>query len=821
MTGTGSAARSDKMSRRSLSLALFRTRLTLLWERLYAGLVPFFAALAGFAGLALFGVWDMVPAWVHVAGCGLFAGLAVWALVRAEPRLLMPSREEARQRLEQDSALPRGTLADLEDQPFQGNAQDPFWQRHKAILAQQLRRLSPGQPRALIDQTDPYALRVPALLLLMTGFVMAGPKANERLGHAFAPSFGEETPFLADLWIDPPDYTRQPATFLIRREGLPSTTPQDISVPEGSILRLRSGQLRDTPNVRLWTSTAEGRVEIDPQENSPGVYETTLTQNTVITLRAERQRANFPITVIPDTPPQIRLVEDPTIEGGLRTLLSIEIEDDYGITDGAVELRLARDLPLPPDAPTPPFPLSPETINAPALRGEPGIREVALDLTQHPWAGLPVSLRLNIADGAGHKAMSEAVSIVLPQRTFYNPLSRAVVEERRHLALAPQSWRRSLRMFTALTFAPELFAEGAQEYLLLRTAFHELEKRDGQNVEDLVDTLWPLAIALEDEGLTLARQRLVAAQAALREALANGAPQDEIDRLVEELRLAMEAYIAALAASEDTLAEEGSDNQMVEGRDLNDILDEIAELRRQGDSTAARQRLAELEQLLQNLRISEGGSGGTGAPGQSAEGNEQGDEQREGRGGPLDESGELIDQQRRLADDTYDALRGERPLREIAEAQRELAEAARQLRDQAEADTGTGSEAFEQAAEAMEAAADALSQGNMMRATRAQEDAISRLRDAASQLADEALADQKRRDGRTGDGGDGASTDQAADRDPLGRSYQTQGDTGVDIPDLSDPARIRDLTRDLRERLRNPDLPESERQYIERLLRRF
>lgn len=816
------------MLRRALRLALFRTRAVLLWERVYAALAPLFVVLAVFLGLGLFGVWGAVPGWLHLLGCAAAIGAAVWAIVKAEPLFVMPSRADTQRRLESESALPRGTLADLADMPLTGDRADPLWQAHKRRLARTIKRLRPGRPRALIDSTDPYALRIPAALLLLTGLLIAGPAAKDRIVRAMTPQIGTPTTVTADLWIDPPDYTRQPPTFLLRRAELPGGEQAPIRVPQGSVLHLRSATAEgDRSRARVWIDGPDGREPVSPTGTDAGAFELPLEAPGMVTVKLGGRRASYPIETIPDQPPTVRLLSDPRVEGGTRLVLSLDIDDDYGVESGAVELRLAANLPRPPDAPSPAGPIPAAQIEADALSGPAGTREVILDLTEHPWAGLPVSLKVGISDGAGQSAVTEPRPVVLPERHFYNPLSRAVIEERRNLALAPYSWRRTRQLFEALTVSPDLFAADAQEYILMRTAYHDIDGGRGRNVDDLVETLWPLAIALEDEGLTLARQRLEAAQEALREAIDRGAPQAEIDQLVENLRQAMADYLAALAASEDALAEAGDERETLEGQDLNDLLDEIADLRRQGDSAAARERLAELERMLQNLQISRGGSGsGSGTGQQSGSSGSQQAQGGEGTGeggdpSALGASGDLIDQQRRLSDETYSARRGENGADNLAARQRALVEAARRLREQSAGDDGNAAGAFDRAAEAMERASRALARGDLGGANAEQEIAIGHLREGAGTLAERALAEENRGKTQGAASDSGSPAGQSADRDPLGRVYQQGNESGIDIPDFSDPERVRELARTLRERLRDPDLPEAERQYYERLLKRF
>ncbi len=827
-------------------MPLWRTYFLLLWEWGYAAAMPFVALILAFLGISLMGAWAQLPMAVHIAA---LAGLAL-AVVLLWRRLAvlgpLPTVADARARLERDNALPTGTFADLADEPVGGDAENPLWRAHQAQLLQKLRGLKAQRPRALIDRTDPFAGRVAGVLIFGVGLLIAGENWGPRLAAGFVPQPAATAPLRADIWLAPPDYTGEAPRFLVRAGTLPAGTAETITVPSGSVLNLRlnaPGTSGRPPNARARLATPDGQQDV-PLDAAGRTLTASLpiTENSAFELRTRGNRAIWPIAVQEDRAPDVRWETQPSAVGGTRTFISAVTEDDYGITEATLKLKLATPLDRPPDAPRAARDVVGETLSVPlpGLQGAGGMRETEVDLTEHPWAGMPVEMRLEVADGSGQTAASGPVRFVLPTRLFYNPLSRAVIEERRSLALAPSQWRRSARLFDAMTFAPEQFAENTRDYLLLRTAYHEMAVGRGKNVDELVESFWSLAIALEDEGLTLARQRLEAAQEALRKALANGAPPEEIDRLVEALRQAMADYVAALAASGDAQASQEQTDQELSERDLDDILDEIARLRRQGDTAEAQARLAELEALLQNLTISQGQSGQSGQGNQSGSGQgaeNDGSGEGEGTGSALDSAGSLIDQQRRLSDDTFSARRGDRSTEGLSQGQRALAEGARALADQATAPDPSGSagdpstesaredaaRAFGNAESAMEMAADALSRGELQSAQALQEQAITALRRGAETLAEAALAERGERDGGDGERG-GQQTGEGtrgAERDPLGRLWGQQGPTDIDIPDLLNPEQIRTLTEELRRRLSNPDLTDAERAYLERLLRRF
>ena len=801
------------------SLPIRRARATLAFERLYAALWAPLAALAALAAAALFGLHEVVPGWLHAGGLAAWLAGAAWLLWRGSRGFAWPTRDEALARLEADSRARPGAFRALKDAPFAGDEADPYWRAHQARLAERARRARLGPARAVVDQADGLGLRFAALVVLAVGLIAAGPRAGERLSAGLTPSLWPTGPVVADVWIDPPAYTGQAPVLLVRSGALPEGTQAARTVPEGSVLRVRLAGARRAPRARgaVVTRAGEDALALARSEGAT-TGEARLTRNAAVVLRAGGARAVWPLSVTPDEAPDVRLTDEVATEGADRLRLPIETEDDYGIASAALVLRLLPEQPLAPDAGPPDEAVLAEAreIDLPQAAGVPGAREAVLDLSEDPWAGLNALLCVRVTDGAGQTATTPPVPVRLPAPRFYDPLARTVIEQRRNLAAAPSRWTRTARMLDALTLAPERYAEDARQYLLLRAAYHDVLADRGEDVAAVAATFLPLARALEDEGLTLARARLDEAAAALREALAAGAPEEELERLIEELRQAMNDYVAALAASGDA---QGEAEQQLGETDLDDLLDAMRDAAGRGATEQAESLLSQLEQMLNNLSISPGegeeGEGEGQASGQSGEGSGEGQGQS-GEGGALGAANDLIERQRALSDETYAARRGERGTGGLADEQRALERALGDL--EGEAGGEEAGEALSDAGRAMRSAARALEQGELGAAQALQESAIEALGEGA-----EALAEAKRQEGGEDGEGEGRAgrSGTGAGVDPLGRAYGQDGPTGVEIPDLSDPARVREVIEALRRRAAEPDLPTEEREYLERLLERF
>jgi Domain of unknown function (DUF4175) len=92
-------------------------------------------------------------------------------------------------------------------------------------------------------------------------------------------------------------------------------------------------------------------------------------------------------------------------------------------------------------------------------------------VTEHPWAGAEVVMTLTARDEGGNEGRSEPFAFRLPERLFTKPLARALVEQRRNLALDARARPLVITAVDALTLAPEKFKTDAGIYLGLRSIF--------------------------------------------------------------------------------------------------------------------------------------------------------------------------------------------------------------------------------------------------------------------------------------------------------------------------------------------------------------
>ncbi|MCK1392044.1 TIGR02302 family protein [Bradyrhizobium sp. 1] len=547
----------DSLSRLKLAQALDRAIYAIAWERAWPNLARLLTVVGLFLVVSWAGLWLVLPFLARAIGLVVFAGVAIVALFPLI-RFRWPSREEALSRLDRGSGIrhrPATTLTDTL------TSQDPIakvlWQAQRERTLASLKRIRAGLPQPRLALHDPWALRALVMVMLVATFFAAGDERAMRLGAAFdwngvlAP-----TNIRVDAWVTPPLYTGKPPVILSAANkeaaALPASGP--LAVPAGSTLIVRSS------GGSLDVVVSGGLKEVAPTEATPkGTNEKhfTITGNGTAHVRAPSGQPQWAFAATPDQPPTIALAKDPERQARGALQLSYKIEDDYGVTGAEAQIGLraadggkdgakegdtkaaARPLFQPPQ-----FPLV-----LPNARTRNGVGQTVKDLSEDPYAGAEVTLTLTAKDEAGNEAKSEPFNMRLPERLFTNPLARALIEQRRILALDANKNSDVYAALDALMIAPELFTPDAGCYLGLRSLALQLEAaRTDDAMRDVVASMWAFSVTIEDDGVAgSVNAALRGAQDALKQALERGASEDEIRVLTQKLREAMAGKVRDLA----------------------------------------------------------------------------------------------------------------------------------------------------------------------------------------------------------------------------------------------------------------------------------
>jgi len=343
--------------------------------------------------------------------------------------------------------------------------------------------------------------------------------------------------------------------------------------------------------------------------------------------------------------------------------------------------------------------------------------------------------------------------------------------------------------------------------------------------------------------MSLAENDLRRLQQQLQDALARGASDQEIDKLMQQMREALDRYLQSLAENMqnqpmDENRPPANPSKVVTGRDLQRMLDRARELARSGAQQQAREMLQQLQDMLENLR--------TARPGEmNQRGNGQAQQMMRDLRNMMQRQQQLLDRsfraQRRQdqgqqpgdqADQNGqpgDSQDGSQPgdMSDSAGQQEQLRRALGDMMRHMSDGLGDIPDPLGRAERAMHDATGALQRGAPGEAIAPQSQALDELQQGARDFAKQLQDRLSKGMGSPGDGDDTA-TDQDSqdktDRDPFGRPLSANGpyDQGdVQIPDDTVLQKSRQILDELRRRAGERSRPAIELDYIDRLLRRF
>jgi uncharacterized protein (TIGR02302 family) len=817
-----------------------------LWTEVLArALWPAAALLLVMGAVALLGIpapLEGVPALLALA-----LPLA-YLLHRGLRRLAVPTAADAERRLERDGGLKHRPFAVLRDRPAGDTpAHRTIWEAHQARAAAALAAVRLRAPAPGLAAADPYALRAASLLLVAAAVIVAGPRAGDRLAAAFLPhlpSFGP--PPLVQAWIEPPSYTGQPLLFL-------PTAGAAVTVPAGSQLHVTMTGGYFGPYLTLGRSTEKfARLS----RNSWQAQLVLTDSGTLHVTRFLGEVAQWPITVLPNDPPTVAWAEPPgPVPKSLATRLPWHVAQRWGVASLSAELA--------PDG----FPALPAVQIPLPLPGTPRDAQGAAtpDLSANPYAGVRMRAHLSATDVSGQHAQSADVIFTLPARQFRNPLARALADLRRRLALNPSDQEGAAADLDSLAEARQAF--GGKTGIFLNLAAVSALLRDSHGAATFAETedrLYTIAMALDGLLPDASARELAEARENLRQGFADHArgklSDSELKRRMEALRQALDKRLADLAQQavrQGALAPFDPHAQKLSNAAIDKLMQKMQQAMREGRMDDARQRMAELEKMLDKLN-----SAKILSPKEAQRQAEQAKRGRQLMGAVQDlikrESGLMDHAQARAPapappvqhypgfnfqpppppDEGADDPAADDARQADAHTQKSLSRALDALKGAFGASGGEVPKNFDEAGQAMGQAQQSFADDNDQAARSAAGRAVEALqkggRDMARQMSPQAGQMQlglQPNGGETPGGetaseqGEGGDDQEGHSHDPFGRSVDGNGgageDPGLHVPDQMEQARSRAIQDELRRRDADRQRRQQELDYIERLLKPF
>ncbi len=862
-------ARGGQDDGKGTDLPIQLSRAVLFWESLEIAFWKPVSILLLLLAVALTGFLESLPVWLHTGILISVLALFSFLTVQGIRHFRMPGHDNARRRIEIVNHLDHRPLETLADRPSSDTPmQQALWEMHRKRALARLGRLSVGAPEPHLARRDPWGLRLAAAFFATLALVAAGSSAPDRLASSLFPVYGNGEAALTlgiEAWLAPPDYTGLPPQFISRQRGSDdSAAEREIlaeahATPVGTKLAVQVTGLTENALLRTpdgdipMVTFAENAVSIEHDIGASGNF-TVVADGDVL--------ASWDILATPDAPPTATLPKEPVPSVRRALTLFHAVSDDYGVASLRVEIERA-DRPAG-SAQSTPYGEEEMRIVSSLPVPDPskyGVqRRVYRDYSAHPWAGGEVRLTLVATDTIGQEGRSEAVTLILPGREFNHPVARQIIELRRELAWDPlRNHQNVADALDALSWQQDSFGGKVTVFMALRQATRSLwpARRSGaaptmDKISSVIELLWKTALYLEDGGVSLALDRLRAAEQALMDALADGADTAELDRLMDELQAAMQDYMQAMTeqlreqiGEGMELPEFGPDQNTISTRDLDEMMQQLRDMMQSGMTDSAQQMLEQLRRMMENMQA--------GIQQQMSPDNRKATEMMKSMRDIMESQRELMDRTHRRAEEGQQAddrqpgqpqqnrpgqqgqqgqqgeqRQGQQPGQQgnqggadalLQDAlRRQLGEIMRQYGEM----MGEIPEPFGRADEGMGEATESLGRNQPGEAVGPQGQALDALQEAANEARNAFL---ERFEQQMGMGQEMPGRSGQQSMDPFGRQANDsvrgplQGE--VEVPDKGGLERAREIRDELRRRAGDRSRPPAELDYIDRLLDQF
>jgi uncharacterized protein (TIGR02302 family) len=797
-----------------------RVTLAGLWaERIIRAFWPLWTVAIASLAAASFSLQDLLPleaAWFLMVMAAL--GL-IWAAVHGVMSFRRPTRVEALVRL--DARLPGQPIAALRDTQAIGikdEASRAVWEAHRTRMAARANTARAVEPDLQLATRDPYALRYAAL----TAFVMAllfgsvweirnGITPGGQAQAAAGPTW--------EGWAQPPAYTGKPTLYLNDQ------TADVLTLPMGTKLQLR---LYGEPGALIVAETVSARTEVPPASQT--AQEFIVAASGDLAIEGTGGRA-WRVIATPDTAPKISPEATIGRDANGRFKQKFTAKDDYGVTKGQVSITLdlaAVDrkygLTIDPEA------MAPLVLDLPLSgKGKSDRRDIKTtlvdDLSESLFSNMPVTMTYSVTDAAGQTGTAEPVHLVLPGKRFFDPLADALMELRRDLLWSRVNGARSAQILKAVSYQPEGFVPEKARPLLsavIKRLDAESDNLSPKTRDIVVKALWEISLMIEDGKLNDAKERMMRAEDRLAEAIRKGASPEEIQKLMDELRDAVDEYMAEEAKKNPADPNDETSPQqkgpMITQDQIDQMMEKIQRLMEEGKTAEAAELMKQLQEMLNNMKVQQGNGQGKGGPGKQA----------------MKDLGDKLREQQKLSDDSFRDLQDgqENPGEDgktLSERQKDLRERLKELKDGGklpgkDGEKGqAGKQALDEAGRAMKEAEEALKNGDLPGALDKQGEALDQMREGLRDFG-EALAEEDRNKGGATEGQKEAIDDPngTGPRDPLGRDNAMRLGSDGNLADDKDVyRRAQELLDEIRKRAGEQQRSEGERGYLKRLLDLF
>ena len=821
---------------------------SLLWEFAWPKLWAAFSFLGLFFCIALLDGFKNLLFWQHVLILVFFALVFCILLIRGLLKIPKITSEKLWRHVEIVNGISDRALTEVSDKLGLNTGKkfsQHLWYAHKYFLLNSVRDIRVPLPSPSMAEKDPRGFRFFIPILLIVSLFASYGEIHKRVSIAFSPSIPVLFKNLKiNFWVIPPLYTGVAPEFFekqikeleLRNQEKERTisifgVERPINIPVDSKIIVQLGGSRILPLISIGSRKLSG--ENLTYESKKIFQAATKIVMKDIETREIRIQLNqhievlVPIIVQEDKAPTVGFLRSPSRTANARLGVQFEVNDDYGISKA--EFIGVR----PKSANSSNRNLLEIRETLPVPSGDHSFQAFFnKDFSGHPWAGLPVLVRLEASDQRAQIGSTEQILTVLPERIFNHPVAQKLAEIKKKISILDDQTRKEISgSLEDLLGKPMHFNQDFSIYLGIKIVAIRLKGDISKMLfSDIQKLLWDMALHIEDGEYAIAANDMVSSHGTVMKALNGDVTGKELNRLMDNMTLAIRNFIDQLKkriAEKSLVTSDAARKFEVISREIiSEKIDRIRDLANTGSRLAAQELMTNLMKTLRELQARIENNAGSKLGGKA-------------RGAVKGLKG-LINEQQDLMNFTYkkniQSDSRSKQLRTIEknaghlntnkslmEEQKRLHSKLRKLTSEIQKYLGNVPGAVGSAAKAMDSASKVLLGGKLGAAVSYQGKAVEELRKSVERVIEELRRKSANGGGQMirglgiGGWGMGDFFDSQENKFPQAGGTRSK----VKIPNQQEVKKAKKLLDELRRRSNQQYRPLVERKYIKRLLKQY
>ena len=548
----------------------------------------------------LLGFWTFYGLIGHIAFIAVYFFFLIILIIHIIKHLEYSNKASVVYWLENKNYKSINPITALNDKPINKNYNQEIWFLHKKSTYENLKNIKYFFPYFNFNRSDPLKIRFVLLsfFFLSIFWAIQNNKINKNLVEFlnFNSYQTDDTIFVVQAWIKPPEYTNQPLTSL-DTSGINSKDVNKKLVAINSELNI----IIKSNNKYFSVLSFDKKIPIQKKEkNNYQINYLIKDDQSIIINKNKKSFKRWFFNVIPDQTPIIDFLSRPNEVNEVAITFKARAQDDYGVK--SFQVNISRPIE---------YEHFKEEYLSYNLKVEPDSNNISKSVESYfyenlaniVWSGSSTSLIIMATDFLG-QTTKKAEKVIMPSKKFKDDTAKQVITIRADIAKKKITLNKAKEKLLSIWNTNEYLREDSytkEIFLKVLDNFNLKEQFSFSVSNKLFINMYELAEIIEEGKSYLAKKNLEQ----IEQNLFDSIRKKETDKISTNVKKLKESLDSLLKLNEDNNKLETRLNNKVNNslrEEIDKLTKQIEDLLKTGSKKKANEKIRDLKQLAESIK---------------------------------------------------------------------------------------------------------------------------------------------------------------------------------------------------------------------------